>query len=53
MISKLLLIASAFPKKIILDFDPGIDDAFALQFLLNEPDVEILAITLYVILFDF
>ena len=32
-------------KKVILDCDPGIDDAFALQFLLNEPTVQLIAIT--------
>ena len=32
-------------KKIIVDCDPGIDDAYALQFLLNSKNVEIKAIT--------
>lgn len=41
----LLLISLCYTKKVILDCDPGIDDAFGLQFLLNEPDVELLAIT--------
>ena len=31
-------------RKIILDTDPGVDDAFAIQFLLNA-DVDILAFT--------
>lgn len=32
-------------RKIILDCDIGMDDALALQFLLNRKDVEILALT--------
>ena len=32
-------------KKIIVDCDPGVDDAYALQFLLNSKNVEIKAIT--------
>jgi len=31
-------------RKIIVDCDPGMDDAFALQFLLNRNDVEILGV---------
>ena len=31
-------------RKIILDTDPGVDDAYAIQFLLNA-DVDILAFT--------
>ena len=34
-----------FTLKVIYDCDPGIDDAFGLQFLLNHDNVEILAIT--------
>ena len=32
-------------KKIIIDCDPGVDDAYALQFLFNSKNVEIMAIT--------
>ena len=32
-------------KKIIVDCDPGVDDAYALQFLFNSKNVEIKAIT--------
>ena len=32
-------------KKIIVDCDPGVDDAYALQFLFNAKNVEIKAIT--------
>jgi len=32
-------------RKSIVDCDPGMDDAFALQFLLNQKDVQILAVT--------
>jgi len=32
-------------RRVILDCDPGCDDALALHFLLNRPDVELLAIT--------
>ena len=35
-------------RKIILDTDPGVDDAYAIQFLLNA-DVDILAFTTFVI----
>ena len=31
-------------RKVILDTDPGVDDAYAIQFLLNA-DVDILAFT--------
>jgi inosine-uridine nucleoside N-ribohydrolase len=46
----LLLAACAFPsaasgKKIILDTDPGTDDAMALMLALNSPELEVLAIT--------
>ena len=30
---------------LVIDCDTGVDDAFAIQFLLNHDDVEILAIT--------
>ena len=39
---------SNLKKKVIYDCDPGIDDAFGLQFLLQAPDVEILAVTTWV-----
>ncbi len=32
-------------KKVILDTDPGIDDALAITLLLNSPEIEVLAIT--------
>jgi len=32
-------------KKIIIDTDPGIDDAIALCYALNHPDLEVLALT--------
>lgn len=33
------------PKKIIIDTDPGIDDAFALCYAMMHPDIEIVALT--------
>lgn len=33
------------PKKIIFDTDPGVDDAMAIQFCLNSPEIEILGLT--------
>ena len=33
------------PEKIILDMDPGIDDALAIMLALNSPEVEVLGIT--------
>jgi len=33
------------PKKVIIDTDPGIDDALALLLALESPELEILAIT--------
>ena len=38
-------------RKIILDTDPGVDDAYAIQFLLNA-DVDILAFTTFVIFYQ-
>jgi inosine-uridine nucleoside N-ribohydrolase len=32
-------------QKIIFDTDPGVDDAMAIQFLLNSPEIEILGLT--------
>jgi purine nucleosidase len=37
--------ASAVPKKIIFDTDPGTDDAMALMLALNSPELDIRAIT--------
>jgi inosine-uridine nucleoside N-ribohydrolase len=33
------------PQKIIFDTDPGVDDAMAIQVLLNSPEIEILGLT--------
>ncbi len=33
------------PRKVIFDTDPGIDDAMALLFLANAPDIEIVGVT--------
>jgi uridine nucleosidase len=33
------------PKKIIIDTDPGIDDAMAILFALNSPEVEVVGLT--------
>jgi inosine-uridine nucleoside N-ribohydrolase len=41
----LALPASAAPKKIIFDTDPGTDDAMALMLALNSPELEVRAIT--------
>jgi purine nucleosidase len=37
--------ASALPKKIIFDTDPGTDDAMALMLALNSPELDVRAIT--------
>ena len=37
--------ASATPKKIIFDTDPGTDDAMALMLALNSPELDVRAIT--------
>ena len=37
--------ASAAPKKIILDTDPGTDDAMALMLALNSPEIDVRAVT--------
>ena len=37
--------ASAAPKKIIIDTDPGTDDAMALMLALNSPELDVRAIT--------
>jgi purine nucleosidase len=39
------LTASAAPKKIIFDTDPGSDDAMALMLALNSPEIDVRAIT--------
>lgn len=41
----LAAIAAAAPKKIILDTDPGTDDAMALMLALNSPELDVRAIT--------
>jgi purine nucleosidase len=41
----LALPASAAPKKIIFDTDPGTDDAMALMLALNSPELDVRAIT--------
>ncbi|WP_341226605.1 nucleoside hydrolase [uncultured Arcticibacterium sp.] len=33
------------PQKIIIDTDPGVDDAMAIQFALNSPELEVLGLT--------
>ncbi len=33
------------PQKIILDTDPGVDDAMAIQFALNSPELDIIGLT--------
>jgi purine nucleosidase len=38
--------ASAAPRKIILDTDPGTDDAMALMLALNSPELDVRAVTL-------
>jgi inosine-uridine nucleoside N-ribohydrolase len=45
LISLLVLPASAASKKIILDTDPGTDDAMALMLALNSPELDVRAIT--------
>lgn len=40
-----LLPANAAPKKIILDTDPGTDDAMALMLALNSPELDVRAVT--------
>ena len=44
-LSFLSIPASASPKKIILDTDPGTDDAMALMLALNSPELDLRAIT--------
>jgi purine nucleosidase len=39
------LAAAAAPRKIILDTDPGTDDAMALMLALNSPEIDVRAIT--------
>jgi inosine-uridine nucleoside N-ribohydrolase len=33
------------PQKIIIDTDPGVDDAMAIQFALNSPELEVIGLT--------
>ncbi|MEL6718001.1 MAG: nucleoside hydrolase, partial [Bacteroidota bacterium] len=33
------------PRKLILDTDPGVDDAMAIEFTLNSPELELLGLT--------
>ena len=32
-------------RKVIVDCDAGVDDIYAIQFLINEPNVNVLAVT--------
>ena len=32
-------------RKVIIDCDPGVDDTYALQVLINDPTVDVIAIT--------
>ena len=41
----LILVNSIYGRKVIIDCDAGVDDIYAIQLLLSEPEVEILAIT--------
>jgi purine nucleosidase len=41
----MVLPAAAAPKKIILDTDPGTDDAMALMLALNSPELDVRAVT--------
>ena len=45
MVIALALPASSAAKKIILDTDPGTDDAMALMLALNSPELDIRAVT--------
>lgn len=45
LIFSLVATASAAPKKIILDTDPGTDDAMALMLALNSPELDVRAVT--------
>jgi len=45
LITALAAPASAAPKKIIFDTDPGTDDAMALMLALNSPELDVRAIT--------
>ena len=38
-------VGSFFMRKIIIDCDPGIDDALAIMLAVNSPELEIVAIT--------
>lgn len=37
--------ANYMPKRVIIDTDPGVDDAMAIQFAFNSPELEILGLT--------
>ncbi|MBC8460034.1 MAG: nucleoside hydrolase [Deltaproteobacteria bacterium] len=43
--SRLLRKKDRLPQKIILDMDPGVDDALAIFLAMNSPEIEVLAIT--------
>jgi inosine-uridine nucleoside N-ribohydrolase len=45
MILLLALSCSAQPRRVIIDTDPGVDDAFALLFALRSPELKVEAIT--------
>ena len=40
-----VLIGQITNRKVIIDCDPGVDDSYAIQVLINDPNVEIIAIT--------
>jgi inosine-uridine nucleoside N-ribohydrolase len=45
LIFSFVITASGAPKKIILDTDPGTDDAMALMLALNSPELDVRAVT--------
>jgi len=43
--SRLLREKDRLPQKVILDMDPGVDDAVAILLAMNSPEIEVIAIT--------